>query len=257
MSLESTHFFILLHLSSKPPLHFSWTVAVAWWQSPFLPPLSSYLALLIGNHIPEPLSSPWPTNCMTRLPPHSSLVPGSLLCWGDLWQAYSPQGSLPAPLLGCPSSRYFLTCSLMKCYLCREPAPTTLCKTGFLVLLYTSQWHLPTVSCASSVTLSPSLDHPFPETRDLSLSSVSNHNMHTRVLRSIVGVKHWSEVKVAQSCPTLCNPMDSTAHGILQARIPEWVACPFSRGSSQPRDRTQVSRIAGGFFTSRAIREAH
>ena len=45
-------------------------------------------------------------------------------------------------------------------------------------------------------------------------------------------------------------------HGILQARILEWVAIPFSRGSSQPRDQTQVSRIAGGFFTSWATREA-
>ena len=58
------------------------------------------------------------------------------------------------------------------------------------------------------------------------------------------------KVKVAQSCPTLCDPMDYTTHGILQARILEWVAFPFSRGSSQPRDQTQVSRIAGGFFTS-------
>ena len=58
------------------------------------------------------------------------------------------------------------------------------------------------------------------------------------------------KVKVAQSCLTLCNPMDYTVHGILQARIREWVAFPFSRGSSQPRNRTQVSRIAGGFFTS-------
>ena len=45
-------------------------------------------------------------------------------------------------------------------------------------------------------------------------------------------------------------------HGTLQARILEWVAVPFSRGSSQPRDRTQVSRIAGRFFTSWATKEA-
>ena len=64
------------------------------------------------------------------------------------------------------------------------------------------------------------------------------------------------KVKVAQSCPTLCNPMEYTVHGILQARILEWVAFPFSRGSSQPRDRTQVSCIAGRFFTTRATREA-
>ena len=54
------------------------------------------------------------------------------------------------------------------------------------------------------------------------------------------------KVKVAQSCPTLCDPMDYRLHGILQARILEWVAVPFSRESSQPRDRTQVSRIASG-----------
>ena len=59
----------------------------------------------------------------------------------------------------------------------------------------------------------------------------------------------WQLVKVALSCPTLWDPTDYTVHGILQARILEWVAFPFSRGSSQPRDRTQVSLIAGGFFT--------
>ena len=63
------------------------------------------------------------------------------------------------------------------------------------------------------------------------------------------------KVKVAQSCQTLCNPMDYKVHGILQVRILEWVAFPFSRGSSQPRDRTWVSCIAGGFFTNWGIRE--
>jgi len=57
-------------------------------------------------------------------------------------------------------------------------------------------------------------------------------------------------MKVAQLYPTLCKPVDYTVRGILQARILEWVAVPFSRGSSQPRDRTQVSWITGGFFTS-------
>ena len=58
------------------------------------------------------------------------------------------------------------------------------------------------------------------------------------------------------SCLTLWDPMDYTVHGILQARILEWVAFPFSRRSSQPRDQTQVSHIAGGFFTSWTTREA-
>ena len=63
------------------------------------------------------------------------------------------------------------------------------------------------------------------------------------------------KVKITHLCPTLCDPMDYTVPGILQARILEWVAFPFSRGSSQPRDRTQVSCTARGFFTSWAIRE--
>ena len=58
------------------------------------------------------------------------------------------------------------------------------------------------------------------------------------------------KVKFAQLCLTLCDPMDNTVNGILQVRILEWVACLFSRGSSQPRDQTQVSHIAGRFFTS-------
>ena len=62
------------------------------------------------------------------------------------------------------------------------------------------------------------------------------------------------ESEVAQSCPTLCDPVDcsplgSSVHGILQARVLEWVAISFSRGSSPPRDRTQVSRIVDRRFT--------
>ena len=70
----------------------------------------------------------------------------------------------------------------------------------------------------------------------------------------------WSEV--AQLCPTLCDPTDCSlpgfsVHGIFQARVLEWVAISFSRGSSQPRDGTQVSRIGGRCFTHWATREAH
>ena len=66
---------------------------------------------------------------------------------------------------------------------------------------------------------------------------------------------HKSKVKVlfAQLCLTLCNPREyrppgSSIHGILRARILEWVAIPFSRGSFQTRDQTQVSCITGRFF---------
>ena len=63
-----------------------------------------------------------------------------------------------------------------------------------------------------------------------------------------MGVPGWhlpSGVKVAQSCLTLCDPMDCTVHGILQARRLECVAVPFSRGSSLSRDRTQALSSAG------------
>ena len=67
-----------------------------------------------------------------------------------------------------------------------------------------------------------------------------------------------------QSCSTLCEPIDcgppgSCVHGILQVRILEWVAMPSSRGSSQPRNQTCISRLlalAGGFFTTSASWEA-
>ena len=64
-------------------------------------------------------------------------------------------------------------------------------------------------------------------------------------------IGRWiGQSEVAQSCPTLCDPMDyslpgSSVHGIFQARVLEWIAISFSRGSSWPRDRTQVSCVAG------------
>ena len=69
------------------------------------------------------------------------------------------------------------------------------------------------------------------------------------------------KVKVTQLCLSLFDPKDcslpgSSVHGILQVRILEWIAVPFSRGSSQPSDWTPVSPIVGGFFTIWATREA-
>ena len=90
------------------------------------------------------------------------------------------------------------------------------------------------------------------------------------------GMVHWSIIhnsqewvsEVAQSCPTLCDPVDcsppgSSVHGILQAGIPEWIAISFSRGSSRPRDQTlgwshcKVSRIAGRRFNLWATKEVN
>ena len=76
-----------------------------------------------------------------------------------------------------------------------------------------------------------------------------------------LGVKEKKESEVAQSCPIVCDPMDcslpgSSVHEILQARLLEWVAISFSRGSSQPRDWIQVSHIASRRFNLWATREA-
>ena len=85
--------------------------------------------------------------------------------------------------------------------------------------------------------------------------------------QSQIWLSNWTELnwiilsdiflRVAQLCPTLYDLMDYTVHGILQARILKWVALPFSMVSSEPWDQTQVSHIAGRFFTSWTIREAH
>ena len=82
-----------------------------------------------------------------------------------------------------------------------------------------------------------------------SKSKDSSNNFAEAVITETGRCEVNSEEKVTQSCLTLCDPMDYTVHGFLQARILEWVTFPFSRGSSQPGDRTQVSRIAGRFFT--------
>ena len=76
------------------------------------------------------------------------------------------------------------------------------------------------------------------------------------LLSSQVPALSWEKWKWKSQSPTLCDLMDYTVHGILQARILAWVAFPFSRGSSQPKDQTQISQIAGGFFTSWATTEA-
>ena len=68
--------------------------------------------------------------------------------------------------------------------------------------------------------------------------------------RKLINSSQWNENESHSVVATLCDPRDYTVHGILQARILKGVAFPFSRGSSQPRDRTQVPHIAGGFFTS-------
>ena len=96
--------------------------------------------------------------------------------------------------------------------------------------------------------------------KELCYSRIDSLNvLYCRLIKSLHS--EWvSEVsKVAQSCPTLCDPVDcsppgSSVHGVLQARILEWVAISFSRGSSEPRNWTHVSLIAGRRFNLWATR---
>ena len=93
--------------------------------------------------------------------------------------------------------------------------------------------------------------------RRLSFCSPLGYQIASRGIAVLAFKWLWKwKVKGARLCPAFCDAMDYTVHRIFQARILEWEAIPFSRGSSQPRDQTQVSHIVGGFFTSWVTREA-
>ena len=111
------------------------------------------------------------------------------------------------------------------------------------------------IKCTINVML---LNHPqTPPTRPLVHGKIALHKTSPWCYKGLgtPGFAGESESvsEVAQSCPTLCDPMDCSlpgfsVHGILQARILEWVTISFSRGSSRPRDQTRVSCIGGRRF---------
>ena len=107
----------------------------------------------------------------------------------------------------------------------------------------------------------PKIHNTFRSTQK-SFYVFSNKKKNEKIIMNPAWITlQWSEVKWSESRSVVSNSL--WPHGlyrgtiILQARILEWVAFPFPRGSSQPRDQTQVSHIAGRFFTSWATREAH
>ena len=104
-----------------------------------------------------------------------------------------------------------------------------------------------------SLSISPSKEH-------IGLISFRMDWLDLLAIQGTLTCVKESESEVAQSCPTLCDPMDCSlpgfsVHGILQARILEWVATVFSRRSSRSRDWTRVSRIVGRRFTVWPTRE--
>ena len=127
-------------------------------------------------------------------------------------------------------------------------------------ILYLTSLDLKIYSKYSKSKLSLLTDHMLSATEMQWQRNTCYWKSGERLLLEMQPLRGWGgygggEVKVTQSCPTLW-PHVIIVHGIVQARILEWVAVPFSRGSPQPRDWTQVSHIAGGFFTSWATREA-
>ena len=121
---------------------------------------------------------------------------------------------------------------------------------GTLGILHTAAFHSPNFCC--SWVCVPGRTPWAPRA---CWGLLSNHlgRLSLLITPSLNGSKVKVKVLVAQSCLTFCDPMDcgppgSSVHGILQVRILEWVAISFSRGSSWPRDQTQVFCIAGSFF---------
>ena len=154
------------------------------------------------------------------------------------------------------------------------PSIRVFCNESPLPIRWPKYW-----SFSFSFSISPSNEHPglicFRMdwldllTLQMTLKSLQHHSSKASILWHsaffIVQLSHpymttgktiaWTAAAAnsIQSCPTLCDPMDysvpgSSLHGSLQARILEWVTMSFSRGSSRPRDRTQVSLIAGRCF---------
>ena len=120
------------------------------------------------------------------------------------------------------------------------------------------------LSISTTTTITPGL-YPYPSFMLAKVASGMQFlNSDSATWEGDLGLDRFlacMHAKSFQSCSTLCGPMDCSppgfsVHGILQARIPEWVVISFSRGSSQPRDRTQVSYTGRQVFYHQATREA-
>ena len=138
---------------------------------------------------------------------------------------------------------------------CPSPTPRA-CSN----LCPSSWWCHPTI--LSSVVPFSSRLQSFPASGSFQMSQFFTSGGQRIGASASASVLPMNVCEVAQSCPTLCDPMDCSlpgfsVHGILQARILEWVTISFSRGYSQPRDRTRVSRIGGRRLTSELPGKPH
>ena len=134
-------------------------------------------------------------------------------------------------------------------------------KYSSLSLFINSYFTIFTPSVFLSVILKSSCRYQDASHRNIS-SCIPKYNDHTHETLTYCIIWYEWVSEVAQSCSTLCDPIDcslsgSSVYGIFQARVLEWIAISFSRGSSRPRNRTRVSRIAGRHFTVWTTREDH
>ena len=116
----------------------------------------------------------------------------------------------------------------------------------------TPQRHFPNTSC-----MWRHITHTHVHRGRCTLKHSNSSVISSPQIKSKESHKKRAGTGVAQSCLTLCDPMDYTVHGILQARILEWVTIRFFRGSSQPREWTQVSHPAADFLLSEQPGKQH
>ena len=138
-------------------------------------------------------------------------------------------------------------------------AERTLSHSTFCSIQASVDWLRPTSIVEGNLFISSTKSNVNLSGNTLTNTPRITFNMIFSPLSGLVKVKSKSEI--VQLCWTLCDPMDcslpgSSLHGILQARVLEWVAISFSRGSSWPRDRTLVSHIPGRRFNLCTTREA-
>ena len=243
------------------------------------------IAFILTEHFsPSPVTG---RHVLSKAIPHTALILNSLLPLGNICCRSHPQTlshSFPKALnkqtLWAHETSVSAFLLLLSCFRSlRLPGPLVLSPLSGSLLVFSQHWLCPGIICSmcleivihtelrhqyfADVTCLPLSHFPsfvarfgngtplhlFIQSRNLAFSSSSNQSLHP------INLPPWCACMYDQSYVTLCDPVDccppaSSAHRIFQARVLEWVAISYSRGSSQPKDQTQISCIGRRFFTT-------